>query len=179
MDEIELRKPTIEYENQVKELVNETYKYDNGNPDMWAGYSAMQKYANYSDWLEKEKKKLNYKKCNNDMVHADTYFSIRKKDNKIVGVINIRHELTEYMKNYCGHIGYSIRYSERKKGYGQKQLILGIQKCLEIPLKEILIICREGNFGSEKTIISCGGIYEDTRFNIYENSKIKRYWIKI
>ena len=178
-EELILVKPTITHKQQVKEMMEETKKYDANNPDIWAGYSSMQEYENYEDWLQKLENDLDFENIKPGRVPASTYFLLRKTDNKILGIINIRYYLNEYLQNYGGHIGYSIRATERRKGYGHKQLILGLEKSLEIPINRVLITCRENNGGSAKTIESCGGIYEDTRFSKEENDNFKRYWIEI
>lgn len=171
--------PTIEYKQQAKELIEETQKYDANNPDKWAGYSLMQEYENYEEWLKELEKELNPETVNPGRVPAVTYFLLRKSDNRILGVINIRYYLNEYLKNYAGHIGYSIRPTERRKGYGHRQLELALEKCRELSIEKVLVTCKEGNIGSEKTIKSCGGVYEDTRFLEEDNVNIKRYWITV
>lgn len=177
-NDIKLIKPTIEYKEQAKEMMDEARKYDANNPDIWAGYSSMQKYEHYEEWLEKLENDLDFENIKPGRVPASTYFLLRKKDNKILGIINIRYELNEYLENFGGHIGYSIRATERKKGYGKKQLELALDKCSEISINNVLITCREDNKGSAKVIEACGGIYEDTRFSKEENDNFKRYWIK-
>ena len=58
------------------------------------------------------------------LVPATTYFTIRESDNKIIGMINFKHYLNEYLRNFGGHIGYVIRPTERRKGYAKIQLYL-------------------------------------------------------
>ena len=176
-EELILIRPTIEYKKQAQEMMEEAKKYDADDPNIWAGYSSMQKYENYEDWLKKLEEDLDFENIKGGRVPAATYFLLRKSDNKIIGIINIRYELNDYLNNYGGHIGYSIRATERRKGYGHKQLVLGLEKCLEIPISKVLITCREANIGSSKVIESCGGIYEDTRFCSEQNDNYKRYWI--
>ena len=178
-DEIILIKPTIEYKKQAKEMMEEARKYDADNPNIWAGYSSMQNCNTYEEWLEKLDADLDFKNIKPGRVPAATYFLLRKSDNKIIGIINIRYELNEYLENFGGHIGYSIRPTERRKGYGRKQLLLALEKCKEININKVLITCREANKGSAKVIECCNGIYEDTRFNEKENDNFKRYWIKL
>lgn len=178
-EDIKLIKPIIEYKEQAKEMLEEARKYDADNPDIWAGYSSMQKYEQYEEWLEKLENDLDFENIKPGRVPASTYFLLRKTDNKILGIINIRYELNEYLENYGGHIGYSIRPTERRKGYGRKQLLLALDKCLEIPINKVLINCRETNKGSARVIESCGGIYEDTRCSEEEKDNFKRYWIKL
>ena len=177
-EDIKLIKPTIEYKQQAEELIKEIKKYDIDNQDAFAGCSSIEKY-DYEVWLKKLDEDLDFENIKPGRVPASTYFSVRKSDNKIIGIINIRYELNEYLENYGGHIGYSIRPTERKKGYGYKQFKLALEKCLEISIHKVLITCSENNIGSTKIIEACGGIYEDTRFCEKENDSLKRYWIKL
>mgnify|MGYP002236365423 FL=1 len=41
---------------------------------------------------------------------------------------NLRHHLNDYLLAYGGHIGYSVRPSERKNGYASQMLRLTLEK---------------------------------------------------
>ena len=178
-EELILVFPTMEYETQAKELINETIQLDNDNPDKWAGFSRLQEFDNYEEWLQTIINELDPSKLAPGRVTATTYFTVRESDNKIVGIINIRHELNDYLRTFGGHIGYSIRPTERKKGYGKRQLRLGLDKCEYLNIKNVLITCREENIGSAKTIESCNGELENMIFNDEKNENFKRYWINL
>ncbi len=178
-EELMLIIPNKEYMNQAKELIKETIELDNDNPDKWAGFSRLNEFENYDEWLQKIADELHQEKLEPGRVTASTYFTIRKNDNRIVGIINIRHELNDYLLNYAGHIGYSIRPTERRKGYGKKQLLLGLEKCLDLNIKDILVTCRKNNIGSAKTIESCNGKLENIIYNPHDEDNHKRYWIKL
>ena len=178
-EEIILTRPTIEHKYQAKEMMEEAKKYDAGDPDIWAGYASMEEYDTYEEWLKALENDLDFENIKVGRVPASTYFLLRKTDNKIIGIINIRYNLNEFLENYGGHIGYSIRATERRKGYGRIQLKLALEKSLEIPIRKVLITCRERNIGSAKVIEKCSGVYEDTRFWKEENDNMKRYWITL
>ncbi len=106
-----------------------------------------------------------------------TYFLIRKNDNKLIGMINIRHHLSEDMLEHAGHIGYGIRPSERRKGYNKINLYLGLGKAKEMGLDSVELICDAGNNGSNKTIQALGGVLESSRV---ENDVLENvYWIDV
>lgn len=117
-----------------------------------------------------------YKKtCPKDYVTAHTFLIM--KGIKLVGIINTRHELNDYLFNYGGHIGYSIRKTERRKGYAKEALKQACDFLFnEIGLKKILVTCNKNNIASKKTIEANGGILEN---EIYKNDEetILRYWI--
>ena len=94
-------------------------------------------------------------------------------------MINIRHCLNDNLRLIGGHIGYSVRHSERRKGYAKKMLKKALSFCKEIGLKKVLITCKEDNVGSEKTILANGGIYESTVVKLNDNVKMKRFWITL
>lgn len=178
-EELILVFPTLEYELQAKELIKETIELDNDNPDKWAGFSRLQEFEDYKEWVQTIINELDPTKLAPGRVTATTYFTVRPSDNRIVGIINIRHELNDYLKAFGGHIGYSIRPTERRKGYGKAQLRLGLDKCELLNIKEVLITCREANIGSAKTIESCNGTLENMLFNEEQNESFKRYWINL
>ena len=106
-------------------------------------------------------------------VTAHTFFAL--DNNKIVGIINARHELNDYLLNFGGHIGYSVRKSERRKGYGKKMLNYISEFLFSLGLEKVLITCDKKNIASKRTIESCGGILEN---EVIEESRITlRYWI--
>lgn len=93
-------------------------------------------------------------------VSATQYAYVRQQDQKILGMIQIRHYFNGYLEKYGGHIGYSVCPSERRKGYAKRMLKEALPLCQELGLKKVLITCLEENAGSEKTILANGGIYE-------------------
>lgn len=112
-------------------------------------------------------------------VQATQFLYVRKADRRVVGMIQVRHYLNDYLAQFAGHIGYSIRPSERRKGYAKAMLAAALPYCKEIGLKKVLITCDDGNIASEKTILANGGVYESTVFEADENVDVKRFWIDI
>ena len=107
---------------------------------------------------------------------AETIYWLVDND-EIIGRAVIRHELTETLLREGGHIGYAIKPSKRKKGYGTEILKLALEKAGGLGLKKVLLTCNENNFGSKKIIESSGGIFQDRIF-LQEGKPWKlRYWI--
>lgn len=113
------------------------------------------------------------------LVIATQFFYVRKVDNRLVGMIQVRHYFNDYLSKFGGHIGYSIKPSERRKGYATSMLNAVLPYCREIGLDKILITCIDGNIGSEKTILNNGGIYESTVYELGKNWSLKRFWITL
>lgn len=109
-------------------------------------------------------------------VQNSTYWFVRD-DNKIIGAINIRHRLNDYLKNIGGHIGYGIRPNERRKGYATEMLGKALDIVSEMGIKSILITCDKDNIASAKTIIKNGG---DLHSEDSDNGIVfQRYWIDL
>ncbi len=112
-------------------------------------------------------------------VPSTQFIYVRAADRKIIGMIQVRHEFNEYLEKYAGHIGYSVRPSERRKGYATAMLRATLPYCREIGLKQVLISCLTDNEGSRRTILANGGVYDATVHEPYENVDLERYWITL
>jgi predicted acetyltransferase len=167
-----LIRPSIEYKQQILEYKKEFME----NGDDLAGTSYLQKYDVYEEWmkfvLDNEKESTKHSE-----VTASVFLAIREVDNKLVGIINIRHALNEYLYNYGGHIGYSVRKIERRKGYAKEMLKIALEECAKLEKKKVLLTCDANNIASAKTIKFCGGILENEVPN--DGTLIQRYWIEL
>lgn len=175
MNDIRLILPSKEYEKEAYEYIQEFIEY---NSEI-NGTGGLDSYHNYDEWLLKLEKDLDLPNIPEGRVPANTYFFVRSLDNKIVGMINIRHKLNEFLLNEGGHIGYSIRPTERKKGYATLMLKLALQKCREINLDKILITCDKANVASARVIQKNNGVLENEIFSETFSEIIQRYWIKL
>ena len=119
--------------------------------------SALFDQLSFDDWMDLVKKNENIETVSKDWAVSSVFFLML--ESKIIGITEIRHELTTpFLQEYAGHIGYSIRPSFRKKGYGTKLLSLAIDYCKEIGLKEIRLGCYCENIASIGVIEKNSGI---------------------
>ena len=90
-----------------------------------------------------------------------------------LGFLNLRLRLNDYLLEKGGHIGYSIRPSERGKGYAKEALRQGLQVAKEKNIKRALVTCSTENPASQAVILANGGQLEDIRH------ETERYWIDL
>ena len=99
------------------------------------------------------------------------------EEDEFIGRISIRHTLTEGLLKKGGHIGYYIRPTRRKKGYGKRILTLALEEAKHIGLSKVLVTCDEDNIGSRKIIEANGGVMENSVEIEKGKPKTLRYWI--
>lgn len=100
-------------------------------------------------------------------------------DDEFIGILSLRRELNDTFIRIGGHIGYQVRPSKRRRGYGKELLRQGLQKAKELSFTRVLLTCDEDNIASKKVIESNGGQFENAI--LVEGSPIKklRYWIDL
>ena len=167
--------PSLKRKEEAIDYINEFYKYNS----KINGTGGLQRYlTDYEGWLEKLEK--DYKMIpNEERVPARTYFLIRESDNRIIGMINIRTALNENLKKHGGHIGYSIRPTERGKGYNKINLYLGLQVCNQYGIDNAFLDADIDNPASWKTMESLGGKRIKEYYNEEENCTIVDYNINV
>lgn len=171
---LHLQYPKNEYRDLWENIMNEFME----NKEKIIPYALYLKTDNYSDYLKMTDAFHIGNNIPEHLVSSTTYFLFNEKEDKILGAINIRHNLNNSLLMHGGHIGYGVAPSERRKGYATEMLSLALEKCREIGIKEALVTCDKGNIGSSKTIIKNHGILENEL--IEENGNIvQRYWIDI
>ena len=173
MEKIILVKPNLSYADEIIKYKEESLK----ESPLINGSAGLNRFSSIEDWLEELKKRSSEATVPEGLVPSSTYLGIREKDNYIVGMIDIRHYLNEYLTQVGGNIGYSVRKTERNKGYAKQMLKLALEKCKELKIKKVLITCDEDNIASEKVILSANAKLEDIR-NIDGENK-KRFWIEL
>lgn len=173
MSTLKLILPTAKYKDQIMEYRKEFID----NNESMDGTSDLRNAKSFEEWNNNIVDNMNEKTVRKGFVPSNIYIAISKDDECLIGMIDIRHRLNDYLLNYGGHIGYSVRKSERQKGYATEMLELALRECEKLGIKKVLLTCDKDNIASEKTIIKNGGILEDEVQE--ENTVVQRYWINL
>ncbi len=175
-DRLELVLPSSEYKEQVMEYRKKFLE----NNESLDGCSGLEDCDTYEEWIDFDSRLS--KKYGKTYVPSSEYLAVRLNDNKLVGMIDIRHSLSDFLYNYGGNIGYSVLPEERRKGYAKEMLKLAIEKCKEMNIKRVLVTCYKENIASAKTIQANGGVLENEiidRVHLSGSGIIQRYWISL
>lgn len=179
MEKFYLEKPSIERKTEIIEYINEFVKYKsniNGTGSLdkiLDGYPFEQVLERCLDMENKEyAQKIG--RC-----PGKTFLLIRANDNRIVGTINLRWNLSELMLQFGGHIGYSIRPTERRKGYNKINLYLVMIEARKVGLDRVMLACDVNNAGSDRTLQALGGKLERTEIDPSDGMLTNVYWFDV
>ena len=111
-------------------------------------------------------------------VPQTTYWLLRS-DGVIVGTSRLRHYLTPELSVWGGHVGYEVRPTERRKGYGTRLLALTLEKARARGLDRVLLTCDDDNVGSYRVIEGNGGRLAGRVTPPDTGTIARRYWIAL
>ncbi|MHC4260649.1 MAG: GNAT family N-acetyltransferase [Planctomycetota bacterium] len=112
-------------------------------------------------------------------VPSNTFWLLRN-DGRLLGCSRLRHYLSgNFLKHEGGHIGYDIRPSERRKGYGALILRLTLEKARGLGLERVLMTCHADNIASERIIEGNGGKFASQIIPGDGGKPLRRYWIDL
>ena len=96
---------------------------------------------------------------------------------EFVGRVSIRHRLSDDLLRIGGHIGYEVKPTRRRQGYGKSALRLALSEARQLGLRRVLVTCDSENTGSRKIIEANGGQLENE--TELEGRLVRRYWIEL
>lgn len=168
--------PEDSYEEKAKEYLREFREYQS---DL-VGCGGLEQYLDsdsFAAWTQKVMEDLDLSGIVPGHIPTYTYFYVREEDERLVGMVNIRLALTDFMEKEGGHIGYSIRPSERGRHYGIRLLKEALEFCRMLGLDEVILSCSKDNAASAKVIKNCGGQLEAEFYSDTFRDTIQRYRI--
>ncbi|MCL2621215.1 MAG: GNAT family N-acetyltransferase [Defluviitaleaceae bacterium] len=175
MCDLKLIEPTKEHEAQAMEFRQEFINLGEARIN---GSWGLQRYENYHEWMEIIAS-LKLLQPSDDGVPSTTYFCMRKSDGKIVGAIQLRHTLNDQLRKLGGHVGYSVRPTERGKDYATKMLTLVLTEARQLNLSQIMLTCHKSNPASSKVIIKNGGVLTGEATDERDGEVVETYLINL
>lgn len=179
MEKFYLERPSMERKKDIIDFLDEfvEYKSDiNGSGSLdkiYKGYTFEQALEICLN-MENDEYARSMNKAN-----GKTFLLIRETDNRVVGMINVRWNLTEAMKKFGGNIGYSIRPTERRKGYNKINLYLGLKEAQKLGLDRVMLDCASDNVGSYKTMEALGGVLDREEIDSFDGLLTKVYYFDV
>ena len=175
MSDIRLIEPTMAYEKEIWQFRQEVM--DSDDKDKFAGCGNLEECASAGEWIDTIRLHRNAETCPPDTVPSNIYIAVRESDDRIVGVIDLRHHINHpILGAWGGHMGYYVRPAERNKGYAKEMVRQNLQHCRDLGIRKVMITCDEENLASERVITVNGGIYEKSIE--VDGCPVKRFWIE-
>lgn len=169
---ITLEKPHVKWKYSYLTLVEE-FKFNNEDLIPWVIGLGFDDFASYLKILEDASQGIGLKDW---QVPHETYWLV--VDEEVVGVSNLRLQLTDKLRRDGGHIGYGVRPSARRKGFATFMLSETLKKAKSHGIENCLIMCDKHNEASAGTIIKNGGLFDSEEVLENGGEIIQRYWLK-
>ena len=169
---IKLLKPTELWKEAIMDYKAEFV----ANGEIIHGSALLGNYDDFDAWYSDVVKNSCEETVADGWVPSSTLLAVDEND-RLVGFIDIRHRLNDYLAEFGGHIGYSIRKSERRKSYATQMLTQALDVAKSLGIDRVLLTCEKDNTASAATMIKCGAVLEN---EVYEDDTlIQRYWINV
>ncbi|HCM90265.1 MULTISPECIES: GNAT family N-acetyltransferase [Vagococcus] len=172
VENISLIKPSMDFEKGILAYQVEFSEFVHGS-------SLLAEFETINGWLEYLKLSENKETIpNKNFVPCIEYMLVNNDSKKVLGLLNLRLELNDYLTKIGGYIGYSVAPSERRKGYGSLMLKEGLKLAKTYHIDPVLLTCDDDNLGSASVIENNGGVLENKVYIEEDKVWVRRYWIE-
>ena len=108
-----------------------------------------------------------------------TVYWLLDDEGTAVGMIRVRHYLTERLLSSGGHIGFFIHSGSRGKGYAKEALRLALAELRRLGENRALLTVHSDNTSSIAVIEANEGRLENTVTDPETGKELRRYWIDL
>ena len=173
MIETELIRPCVELEATYHELLADFASYDE-DPVPWVLALPTRQFDQLIQTLDGFSEGIG---LHPGFVPNSTFWLV-DGNRQLVGVSNLRHELTPFLEREGGHIGFGIRPALRRQGHATRILKLTLVEAEKLGLDRVLLVCDHDNEASARVILNNGGVF-DSEYVSEDGQRTMRYWIRI
>ena len=170
-----LLRPTAKYIPQYEAYRREFLDFG-GSMD---GAGGLRRLESGRAWLDEVERFSRPETVPEGKVVSTQFILVREADDRLLGMLQLRHDLNDYLRRVAGHIGYSVRPSERRRGYAKRMLAMALDEARKLGLERVVISCSVENEASRRTILSNGGVFESTVLDETDGELLERYWIEL
>lgn len=155
--------PSQEYSQQISDYRMEHFQH--GEMELH-GAVCLEKFANPLEWIEfVTELQIDQPRSDGWMPAVTMLVLDASRENRLIGAINIRLKLNDFLRECGGTIGYGVRPSERGQGFATQILADSIKIAQDYGMFEIYLSCKKVNKASQKVIKKNGGIWQhDAKF---------------
>ena len=175
MDQLMLLKPGKEYAEGI-------FRYRNAfiiAGDPMDGTGSLYRIPDPDIWLDQVTDLSRPETTPEDWVTTSQYICVRPYDNKLVGMIQLRHSLNEYLAQYGGHVEFSVLPEERGKGYATWMLKNTLRYARDFAINRLILAVEPKNAAGKRVIEKNGGVFMDKVLDPEYEMELERYSIDL
>lgn len=111
-----------------------------------------------------------------DWVPCTTLFLVERGE--VLGVVNVRHALTDSLRRCGGRVGYAVRPSARGRGVATAMLEHALVVLAGLGVGRALVTTDRDNPASSRVVEKCGGVFQDEIEGATPGIRTQRCWIE-
>ena len=128
----------------------------------------------FAAWLDRMDRQTRGEVRHPRLVTSD--FLLAEVDDELVGRVQIRHELNDWLAHQGGHIGYGVLPAFRRRGFATAILRQSLRRCATLGIPQALVTIADHNAASIAVVERCSGVLENV-VRDDEGVPTRRYWV--